>query len=111
MSFLGYLGAGLITDNRIEGSHDADTVLYHLIAAFLVDSNAQYTFFCKGFDGVLHPGKALEETLCNDRFHHVQFQLTCLGCKTDSCIVADYLEANLIGHLWDNWIYLARHDG
>ena len=36
----GDLGAGLVADDRVEGSHDADAVLHHLVAALLVDGDA-----------------------------------------------------------------------
>ena len=41
MRLLRHLATFLITNDRIEGGHDADAVLHHLIATLLVHGNAQ----------------------------------------------------------------------
>ena len=43
MGFLSYLRAFLITDDRIEGCNDTDTVLYHFVATLLVHGDAEDT--------------------------------------------------------------------
>ena len=110
MSFLGNLRTFLVADDRIEGSNDADTVLYHLVAALLVDGDAEDTLRSQSLDSVLHPCQALEEALGDDRLHYVQLQLTSLCCEAYSSIVTDYLEANLVGYLRDNRVHLTWHD-
>ena len=96
--------------DRIEGSNDTDTVLYHLVAALLVDGDAEDTLRSQSLDSVLHPCQALEEALGDDRLHYVQLQLTSLCCEAYSSIVTDYLEANLVGYLRDNRVHLTWHD-
>ena len=71
MSFLSNLSTFLVADDRIEGSNDTDTVLYHLVATLLVDSDAEDTLRSQSLDSVLHPCQALEEALGDDRFHYV----------------------------------------
>ena len=41
MRLLRHLGTLLVADDWVEGGHDADAVLHHLIATLLVHGNAQ----------------------------------------------------------------------
>ena len=50
MSFLSNLSTFLVADDRIEGSNDTDTVLYHLVAALLVDGDAEDTLRSQSLD-------------------------------------------------------------
>ncbi len=44
------------------------------------------------------------------RHHHVQLELPCLGGGADGGVAADHLVADLVHHLRDRRIHLARHD-
>ena len=57
--FLGDLAAGLVADDGVEGGHDADAVLDHLVAAVLVDCDAFHTLLSEGVHSVGQPGDAL----------------------------------------------------
>ena len=110
VSLLGHLCAGLVADDGVEGGNDADGVLDHLLAMFLVDGDAKDTLLGEGVDGIGHPGDALEDALGDDGLHHVEFELSVLGCNGYGSIVADHLEAGLVDYLGDDRINLARHN-
>ncbi len=46
----------------------------------------------------------------DDGHHHVQLQLSVLGGDGHARVVSEYLEADLIHHLWNRWIDFAGHD-
>ena len=76
-----------------------------------VDGDAVDTLRAQDLHHVLQPGDGLEDTLGDDRFHHVELQLTCLGSKGHSGVVADHFEANLVRYFRNNRVHFARHDG
>ncbi len=81
VSFLCHLRACLVADDGVEGCNDADAVLHHLVATLLVDGDAENALLGECLDGVLQPCEALEEARCDDWLHHVQLELTSLGCE------------------------------
>ena len=111
MGFLGYHRALLVADDGVQGGHDANAVLDHLVAVFLVDGDTEDALFGKGLDDIPQPSEALEEALCDDRLHHVELQLAGFGGKAHGGVVADDLEADLVGYLGDDGVHLAGHDG
>ena len=110
MCFLSYFRTLLVTDDWVQSGNDTDTVLYHFVATLFVYGDTEDALRSQGFDGVLQPCQTLEEAFCDDWFHYVQLQLASLCCKADCSIVTYYLEANLIGYLWNNWVNLTWHD-
>ena len=60
--------------------------------------------------GAAQPGLALDDALGDDRLHDVELELSCLGGNHHGGVVANHLEASLVGHLGDDRVYLARHD-
>ena len=58
-------------------------------------------------DGHLH---GLEQTMRNDRHHHVQFQLPGLGGQHDGGITAHHMEHAHVQHFGHDRVDLARHD-
>ena len=107
----GDLGRCLVTDNRVEGCDDTNRVLDRLEVVLAIDGDTVDTFLAQDGHHVLQPGDGLEDTLGDDRFHHIELELSCLGRKSDGGVVADNLEANLVGDLRDDRIDLSRHDG
>ena len=79
--FLSHLGAGFITDDRVQGRYYADTVLYHLVATLLIDRDAIDALFTKRIHSVGKPRDALHYGFCDHRLHDIQLKLSCLGCK------------------------------
>ena len=110
MRLLSHLGAALISDDRVQRRNDTDAVSHHLVATLLVNRDTQHTLLSQSLDSILHPSQTLKQACCDDRLHHVQLQLTSLGSKAHGSIVADNLEANLVGNLRNHRVHLARHD-
>ena len=110
VGLLGYLRAVLVADVGIQGSDDADGVLHHLVAALLVDGDAEDTLVGEGSDGVAEPPQTFKEALGDDGLHDVELKLTGLSGKGHGGVVADDLETGLIGHLRNDRVDLSRHD-
>ena len=53
---------------------------------------------------------ALEERMADDRLEGIELQLSAFGRHGDGDVVADDLEGDLVDHLGDDRIDLARHD-
>ena len=68
----------------------------------LVGGDAVDALDAEGVEGVLHPGLRFDDRLDEDRFHHVQLELSGFGSHGDAGIVADHLEADLVGDLGDS---------
>lgn len=70
--FFGYLRRSLVTDNGVEGCDDTDGVFDGFQVVLTVDGDAVDTFLAENLHHVLQPGDGFEDTLGDNRFHHVQ---------------------------------------
>ena len=107
---LGNLGAGLVSDNRVQGSHYSDTVLHHVEATLPVDRDTVDALSTEGIHDIGQPGDAFHDGFCDDRLHHVELELTGLGREGNGHVITDHLEADLVCNLRDDRIDLSRHD-
>ena len=104
------LGAGLVTDVRVEGGNDADGVLHEVYAVVCVCGDAVNALNSESVHYIAHPGDGLGDALYDYRLHNVELELAGLGCECNSGVVSDNLEANLVGNFRDDRVNLARHD-
>ena len=107
----GNLGAVFVTDVGVKGSDDTDGVFDHVECVAGIDGDALHALLAERVHGMGEPCDALEEALGDDGLHDVELQLTGLGGEAYGGVVADDLEAYLIGDLGDDRIHLAGHDG
>jgi len=108
--FLSHLGASSIADVRLECRYDADAMLSKLLAVLLVGGDTVDALDAESVESVGHPGHRLYEGFYEYWLHNVELELCCLGSHCDAGVVADDLEANLVGNLRNDRVDLARHD-
>ena len=108
--FFGNLGRCLVTDNGIKCRYNTDRLFYRLCIVLTIDSDAVNTFLAENLHHIFEPGDRLENTLCDNRFHHIQLQLSCFCSKTNGCIISNYFETNLIGYFRNDRIHFSWHD-
>ena len=107
--FFGYLGGVLITDNRIQRGHHADTIVYIAAAYFLVSGDSVDTESTQSIESVHQQIGRLKATLRHNRLHRIQFHLRGFTAHGYTKVIAYYFVIYLVHHFGDNGVYLARH--
>ena len=103
-------GRDLVTQHRHQGGDEADRAAHVFEADVAVGENAADTPGLEREDAVSEDLDRLENALGDQRFHHVQLELTGFGRQRHRQVVADDLEGDLVDDLRDHRINLARHD-
>ena len=108
--FLSDAGRVLIADYGVKRRYDTDAAVYVFETSFLVGDNAVYATCAQGVEAVHQEVCRFEAALCHYRLHCVKLHLRSFRTHTYAKIVANHLLSNLIHHLGDNRIDLARHN-
>src|SRR5688500_5103756 len=107
---LAELGRPRVADLRSESRRQRGRALEPEFALLAIGFDSPHRFFREDAGGVAEDLHRQQNVVRDDRHHDVQLELPVLGRNADACIVADYLEADLIDHLRYRWIHLARHN-
>ena len=91
-------------------TNNADAVMDILTALLLVSLDAIYAVYAECIKAVHHNLGRLEATLRHSWLHSVEFHLSLLCAHRNAGVVTDNLVANLVHNLWNNRVYLTRHN-
>jgi hypothetical protein len=106
----GNLGCLSVPDIWTEGCRDGGAAIEQLAASVYVRFDASHAALVEDPDRVGEDPSRVQRIPRDDRHHHVQFELSCIGAGEDRGVAAEHLVADLVDHLRDGWIDLAGHD-
>ena len=110
MRLLRHRGGVGVADVGVECGDDANGVGDCAAQVFPVGGDALHAAFGQGEAAVAQVAHTFEQAVGNDGLEGVELQLAGLGGEGDGDVVADDFEGDLVHHLGNHRVHLARHD-
>ena len=90
---------------------DSRTAFHQVFAVFAVCGDSCDTVYDQGIHCLFQSCDGFKKIAEYNRLKSIQLQLTCFCCHGNGGVMSYDMESNLTYHLWNNRIYLTRHDG
>src|SRR5262249_42460466 len=95
---------------RIDRRDHADAAIHISSHALDVSGETLDEIFAEHDEDIGHDADRLQQIEHQHRFHDVQLELPCFRRQTNSVVVADHLERDLVYYFGHHWVYFSRHD-
>ncbi|MNS69958.1 hypothetical protein D3C72_1032890 [compost metagenome] len=105
-----HVGRLAVADQRVERGGEPQALHGEGLADRPVGLDALYALLVEDADGVGQNRDRREQVMGGHRHHHVQLELAGLHAVGDRGVLPQHLEADLVEHLHDARVDLARHD-